>query len=98
MRKKNKASRLDAIFDIPQELSTNKPKVTILGFEQILIENYKGILEYQDYFIRLSTHIGIININGFNLQLSEMTTDDILVAGKIDSIDFESTIEKIEEE
>lgn len=92
MRKK--AKRLDEILEIPMELSTNNPKVTVLGFERILIENYKGILEYQDYFIRLSTYIGIININGFNLNLEEMTKDDLLVTGKIDSIDFESIIDE----
>ena len=97
--KKNKASRFDKILDIPQELSTNNPKVTILGFEQVLIENHKGILEYQDYFIRLNTYIGIININGFNLKLEEMTTDDIMVTGRIDSVDFENIIDdEVEEE
>ena len=88
MRRKEK--KLDDILEIPVELSTNNPKVTIVGFEKILIENYKGILEYQEYFVRLDTYIGIININGFNLKLEEMTTDDLLVTGKIDSIDFES--------
>lgn len=98
MRKKQKRSRLDTILDIPEELSTSNPKVTVLGFEQMLIENHKGILEYQDYFIRLNTYIGIININGFNLKLEEMTTDDIVVRGKIDSIDFENTTDGEEEE
>ncbi len=94
MRKKNnKVSRLERILEIPEELSSNQPKVTILGFEQLLIENHKGILEYQDYFIRLNTYIGIININGFNLKLDEMTNEDILIKGKIDSIDFENTQE-----
>ena len=36
------------------------------------------------------TNIGIINVNGYNLSLEEMTTDDIIVKGKIESIDFES--------
>lgn len=98
MRKRKEASKLDTILDIPKELSTNNPKVTVLGFEQVYIENHKGILEYQDYFIRLNTYIGIININGFNLKLEEMTTDDILVTGRIDSIDFENTIDNDEEE
>ena len=94
MKRKNKASKLDMILNIPQEVSTNNPKLTVIGFEQLYIENHKGILEYQDFFIRLNTHIGIININGFNLKLDEMTTDDILVTGKIDSIDFENTIDE----
>ena len=96
MRKK--ARRLDEILEIPVELSTDNPKLTIVGFERILIENYRGILEYQEYFVRINTYIGIININGFNLQLEEMTTDDLLVTGKIDTTDFESTTEEGEEE
>ena len=88
-------SKLNEILEIPVELSTNNPKITIVGFERVLIENYKGILEYQDYFVRLNTYIGIININGFNLNLEEMTTDDLLVTGKIDSIDFESVTEEL---
>ena len=92
-KKKSKPSKLDRILEIPEEISTDIPKVTILGFEQVLIENHKGILEYQDYFIMLNTYIGIINMNGFNLKLEEMTTDDILVTGRIDSIDFENTVD-----
>ena len=86
---RRKARKLDEILEIPVELSTNNPKLTVLGFERLLIENYKGIIEYQDYFVRVNTYIGIININGFNLNLEEMTTDDLLVTGKIESIDFE---------
>ena len=95
---RRKARKLDEILEIPVELSTDNPKVTIVGFERVLIENYKGILEYQDYFVRLNTYIGIININGFDLKLEEMTTDDLLVTGKIDSIDFENTSDDNEEE
>lgn len=90
-RKRNKPNRLEEILEIPSELSTDNPKITVLGFEKVYIDNHKGILEYQDFFIRLNTSIGIININGFNLKLEEMTTDDIMITGKIDAIDLEST-------
>ena len=56
----------------------------------MLIENFKAILEYEDFFVRFATYIGIVSINGFNLKLSQMTEDDILVTGKIESIDFEA--------
>ncbi len=90
---KKSLRKLEEILEIPVELSTNNPKITVLGFERLLIENYRGILEYQDYFVRVNTYIGIVNINGFGLNLEEMTTDDLLVTGKIDSIDFEATEE-----
>lgn len=89
-KRKNIINRLDKVLEMPKEITSNEPKITILGFNQMLIENYKGILEYQEFYIRLNTYIGIININGFNLNLSEMTTDDILITGKIESVDFES--------
>ena len=84
------SSRLNKLLDIPREVSSKIPKITVTGFDEIFIENFKGILEYEDFFVRISTHIGNININGFNLKLSQMTEDDILVSGKIENLDFES--------
>ncbi len=75
---------------------SNKPKITIVGFNEMLIENYKTILEYEDFYIKINTHIGAININGFNLRLKEMTSDDIMVTGSIDSFEFESITDEEE--
>lgn len=88
-KKPKTQNRFERMLEIPKELSSNEPKITIMGFNEMLIENYKGILEYQEFYIRISTYIGIININGFNLNLTEMTSDDILITGKIDNVDFE---------
>ena len=48
MRKKSKLKKekiLDRLLEVPKEISTNEPKITIAGFKQMLIENYKIILE-----------------------------------------------------
>lgn len=92
MRKKRQKyqNKFERLLEIPTELSSTEPKITIVSFNEMLIENYKGILEYQEFFIRISTYSGIININGFNLKLDEMTSDDLMITGKIETIDFES--------
>lgn len=82
-------SRFDKLFDIPEELSTDIPKITILDFNRMLIENYKSILEYQDFFIRIKMSTGLININGFKLIMNEMTKDDLIITGTIESVDYE---------
>lgn len=87
--KKNKIKSLDRMLDMPKEVYLNIPKIIITGFDEMIIENYKGILEYEEYYVRINTHIGIININGFNLNLENMTNDDIKVIGKIESIEVE---------
>ena len=89
-RKVKKQNRFEELLEIPKEISSNEPRITIAGFNEMLIENYKGILDYQEFFIRINTYTGIININGFNLSLTEMSLDDVVVRGKIDSIDFEA--------
>ena len=83
-----KKRRLDKILEIPEEVYTNVPKITITGFSEIILENYKGILEYEEFFASISTHIGIVNINGYNLNLEKMTNDDIKITGKIESIEL----------
>lgn len=86
--------RLDKILEIPEEIYTNTPKITITGFNEIILENYKGILEYEEFFASISTYIGIVNINGYNINLEKMTNDDIKITGKIDSVELERTEEE----
>ena len=80
--------RVKNALEIPREVVGKIPKITITAFDEMLIENFKAILEYEDFFVRISTYIGVVSINGFNLKLSQMTEDDILVSGKIESIDL----------
>lgn len=88
-KKQRKYSKLDNLLEIPREVASSDIKITIIGFNEILIENYKNILEYQDILIKINTFEGTITIYGFNLKLEEMTDEDIKVIGKIDTIEFE---------
>lgn len=89
--KKKRKNKFDRLLELPQEVYSNIPKLTITGFNEIVLENYKGILEYDEYFTSISTHIGIVNINGGNINLEKMTDDDIKITGKIEGIELERT-------
>ena len=91
-RRTRLSKNLNKILEDPRELTENSPKFTIIGFDEMLVENYTGILEYEEFYIKIKTGIGNINISGFNLSLEEVTGDDIAVKGKIESIDIERTI------
>ena len=86
-----KKGKIGKILEMPEEVCSNIPKITITGFNELILENYKGILEYEEFFASISTYIGIVN--GFNLNLEKMTNDDIKITGKIESIDIERTEE-----
>lgn len=85
--------KIDKLLELPQEVYSNVPKIIITGFDEMIVENFKGILEYEEFFVRINTYIGIININGYNLNLENMTDDDIKITGKIESFDLERTVD-----
>ena len=90
--KKNKIkkyTKLDKILEMPREVVSSDVKITILGFNELYIENYKNILEYEEIYIKINIFNGTVNIQGINLNLEQITDDDIKITGKIDSIDFE---------
>ena len=91
--KPKKYTKLDSLLEIPREVVSTDIKITVNGFDEILIENYKNILEYQDILIKINTYEGAITIYGFNLKLDQLTDEDIKVNGKIDTIEFERITE-----
>ncbi len=88
-----KKNKIEKILEFPEEVYSNTPKLIITGFNEMVLENYKGILEYEENFTSISTYIGVINVNGFNLNLEKMTNDDIKITGKIENIEIERTEE-----
>jgi len=86
-------NKINNILEVPRELTDSNPKITIIGFNEMLIENYKGILEYEEFYIKVNTSIGNININGFNLSLQQVTEDDLFVKGRIESFDIDRLID-----
>ena len=65
-----------------------EPIVTITGRNDLLIENYKGILEYLPDKIRLSLKRGQIEIQGKTLKIEYYTNDDMRISGRIDKIEY----------
>lgn len=57
-------SKITQFLEMPEEIMTDKPRVTILGFDELVVENYKNILEYDEVFIKVNTYIGAVNISG----------------------------------
>ena len=84
-----KVSFIDEILDMPKEISSGTPKITLVGFGEMLIENYKGILEYEELYIKINTYIGVIHIVGSNFNLKNINEDDILLTGTFVKIELE---------
>ncbi len=82
-------SRFNEISDISEELTMGLAKIVILGSQECLIENYKGIIEYENEKIKLKTSSGIVTIEGNNLHINEIGEGEILIKGSINSLFIE---------
>ena len=93
---KRKLRKIDKFLEIPKEIYSNDAKITIIGFDEVIIENFKGILDYEEFFVRIKTNNGIVNLNGYGFNLVNLSNVDIKVTGKVESIDLERIVEENE--
>ena len=55
---------------VEPEVAENIPKVTMLGANELQIENHKGIIEYSNENIRINTEYGVVHVEGIKLNCS----------------------------
>lgn len=81
--------KVEELLEMPVEVTSDLPKITMSGFDEVMIENFIGILEYEEFFIRIKTYIGNVIINGFNMKLNQLNSEDIIIKGIISNITLE---------
>ena len=74
--------------ELPKEVVMGMPVLTITGQTELMIENYRGIIEYTDQHLRIRTKAGQIRITGKRLQVEYYTNDDMKVSGRISAIEY----------
>lgn len=79
---------LNRTLDIPLDTITDYPIIQIMGNSEINIENHKGILEFHTDNLKLSSKLGDIIITGNSLQIRVINQHDIIVTGKIISVQY----------
>ena len=77
-------------LELPRDLMLGAAVLTVTGRKEALIANYKGILEYEDSFIRVQTKNCRIRISGTHLAIDYYTNEEMKITGYIDTIQYES--------
>ena len=81
-------SAVSEMFDLPKEITLNLPKISMIGSNQMLVENHKGIIEYTPQRIRVNSTVGVIRVQGHEMRLKNIAVDDIMITGGIQVIEF----------
>ena len=81
--------KLANLLSLPKEIALDLPVVTATGQGELIIENYKNLIEFTDKTIRIRTRDGTITIDGNRLILKQITSENLLIAGRISGITYD---------
>lgn len=71
------------VLEMPEELTLDMPRITLIGNIKLSVENHKGIMEYNENEIKLRVNAGFLTAAGKNLSLKNISPDEILLTGEI---------------
>ena len=76
------------VLELPKEIMLNLPLISLVGREEVTIENYKGILEYGEELVRIGTAAGVLRLTGSGLCLKQLSAECMVVTGRIENLSF----------
>jgi len=76
-------------LELPKDLLMGEAIVTITGRRELLIENYKGILNYEDSFIKIQAKNCRIMITGRKLSIDYYTNEEMKISGFFEQVQYE---------
>lgn len=82
--------RMAKLLEMPESALSGEPTVEFSGNGEAVVDGCKGVIEYGEGVIRLSTGRMILRFTGRNLQLRCMTAENAIITGYIQSLEFTS--------
>lgn len=82
--------KLSEALEIPKEITMDFPRVTLIGKNQMYVENGKGIVTYTDSFIQIHTSCYFLKISGVQLRIKQMTGELMEICGDFEKIELEN--------
>ncbi len=81
-------NRISELSELPKDVVLGIPMLTMIGQMELIIENYRGIIEYTDSLVRIHTKDGQIKVVGNSLKVDYYTNDEMKITGCIVSVEY----------
>ncbi len=76
-------------LELPKDILLGASIITVMGTEELLVENYKSILDYREDCILLQAQKYRIQIKGKKLQIAYYTKDEMKICGCITEVSYQ---------
>ena len=82
------SSRVEKALELPVGSLSDMARIELTSNRRAVIEGCRGIVEYGEEVIRLSTDNGIVRFMGRSLHMNSMTEDRAVIEGIILSLEY----------
>ena len=76
-------------LNFPKEIIMDLPRITIIGDNEIDIENHKGIVLFEESEVKINSKVGFIVIKGSGFEILFIGGSTITISGNFKSIEYE---------
>ena len=74
----------------PREVTSNVPRITMTGREQLYIEQHRGLIDYAPDVIVMRTSSGLPRVMGSGMAFSLYSEAEARVTGEISTVTFDT--------
>ena len=84
-----KMQKVTDSFELPKDIVLGIPIITAYGFNQLTIENHKGILAFSDSCVCVRCRDCTLKLTGSALEIKDFSQNLIIIYGNILGISYE---------
>jgi sporulation protein YqfC len=77
---------------LPRDVVLDIPKIIITGDNELIIENHKGIIMFEEDEIKVNSNVGVISLQGKKLEILFIGGSTVVLGGKFKGINYEGNM------
>jgi len=79
---------LASLLDLPPDLVSDLPRLTLIGQVQLTVENHAGIRFFSSEVVGIRTATGVVRVRGEDLRICSLQRQEVRVTGTVHAVDF----------
>lgn len=79
-------------LDLSRDIILDIPRIVVTGDSEIIIENHKGIILFEENEVKINSELGQISILGKEFEILFMGGSTLTMSGKFKSIIYEKNV------
>ena len=88
-KSENTFRTLSELLKLPTDVTCGDTRVVMIGRSKVRVENYRGILVYEENVIKVQAMNLIVRVEGKQLQIRYYDQDEMEIVGRIELVIFD---------